>query len=68
MRDPVNRPAVAPATADLENLLAKAATTGSLAPREIEGLLALDDADQLAALMAAARQIRQRHFGNVAGK
>ena len=48
----------------LDRLLTKAANGASLAPSEIERLLTLEDPDQLAALMATARKVRQNHFGH----
>lgn len=48
---------------DLDRLLDKATAGGGLTSLEIEGLLALEDPEQISALMAAARKVRQRHFG-----
>ena len=48
----------------LDRLLAKTAEDGSLTPAEIESLLTIEEPEQLAALMAAARKMRQRHFGH----
>ena len=64
MLDSVHRQTLRSMAAGLEELLAKAARTGSLTPLEIEGLLALDEPDQIAVLMTAARQVRQHHFGD----
>lgn len=50
-------------TTDLERILGNVEAGGSLTAWEIEGLLALDEPEQLYALMAAARKVRQRHFG-----
>ena len=48
----------------LDRLLAKAAEGGALTPAEIERLLTIEDPEQLAALTAAARMERRRHFGD----
>jgi methylornithine synthase len=46
-----------------DQLLAKTVSGGCLSPPEIRHLLTLMDPGQLGALMAAARQVRERHFG-----
>lgn len=47
----------------LDNLLAKATNCGALTSSDLESLLIIEDPEQLAALMAAARKVRRRHFG-----
>lgn len=58
-------PSTAPITdSELYRLLAKAAKGGPLTDGDLLRLLALEDPDQLAALMRTAREVRQRHFGD----
>jgi methylornithine synthase len=47
----------------LDHLLAKSCDGGQLTATEMERLLSLSHPAQIQALMAAARQVRRRHFG-----